>query len=117
MESVTLKEFERRTDGIFTPKNPTEPTYIMEFQAQSDSVIYHRLAMEMSSYGMAHPDCKVRGILVFLRRGLDPKTDPWHYLTKSRKKLFRVVYLDEYIRQLEKHQPDHPMVAVFKPYI
>ena len=29
MESVTLKEFERRTDGILTPRKPTEPDHPM----------------------------------------------------------------------------------------
>jgi hypothetical protein len=117
MASVTLKEFERRTDGIFTPNKPDSPTYIMEFQAQMDVDIYHRAAMEMASYAMTHKECEIRGILIFLHKGLDPKTNPWHYLTKSREKLFQIVYLDEYIHRLEKKQPNHPLVIVFKPLL
>ncbi|KPA10043.1 transposase [Candidatus Magnetomorum sp. HK-1] len=49
MQSVTLKEFERRTDGLLAPKDPKAPTYITEFQAQKDANIYHRLAMEMAA--------------------------------------------------------------------
>jgi len=52
MKSITLKEFERRTDGIFAPKDSESPTYVMEFQAQMDVNIYHRVAMEMASYAM-----------------------------------------------------------------
>jgi predicted transposase YdaD len=115
MESITLKEFERRTDGIFKPEDPDEPTYVMEFQAQNDINIYHRLTMEMSSFAMTHPNCEVRGILVFLRKRLDPKTRPWHYLSKSKDKLLRIVYLEDYVIQLEKKYPNHPMVMVFKP--
>jgi len=115
MESVTLKEFERRTDGVLKPKDPNEPTYLMEFQAQNDSNIYHRLIMEMSSFAMANSGCEVRGILVFLHKGLDPKTRPWHYLSKSKDKFLRIVYLKDYIRDLEQKYPKHPMVLVFKP--
>lgn len=115
MESVTLKEFERRTDGILKPKNPKEPTYVMEFQAQTESNIYHRLIMEMALFAMTHPDCKVRGILIFLDKDMDPKTNPWHSLSKTRNKFLRIVYMKDYIKDLEKHQPKHPLVAVFKP--
>lgn len=117
MKSVTLKEFERRTDGVLTSQEPDDPTYVMEFQAQSESKIYHRLAMEMASYAMEYDARNVRGILIFLHKGLDPKTSPWHYLTKSKEKLLRVVYLDEYIKELEMSHPDHPMVLVFKPLL
>ncbi|KPA10044.1 hypothetical protein MHK_009746 [Candidatus Magnetomorum sp. HK-1] len=115
MQSVTLKEFERRTDGLLAPKDPKAPTYITEFQAQKDANIYHRLAMEMASYAMMNQDCDIRGILVFLHKGLDPKTNPWHYLSKSKDKFLKIVYLDEFLKELEKKQPNHPMVAVFKP--
>ncbi|KPA09443.1 hypothetical protein MHK_010359 [Candidatus Magnetomorum sp. HK-1] len=115
MQSVTFKEFERRTDGVLTPKDPKAPTYIAEFQAQTDVNIYHRLAMEMASYAMKNKNCDVRGILVFLHKGLDPKSNPWHYLSKSREKFLKIVYLDEFLKELEQRHPNHPMVAAFKP--
>ena len=117
MKSVTLKEFERRSDGVLSSQDPDAPTYVMEFQAQNDSDIYHRLAMEMASYAMEHNVSDVRGILIFLHKGLDPKTSPWHYLATSKKKLLRIVYLKEYINDLEKLNPNHPMVLVFKPLL
>jgi hypothetical protein len=117
MTSVTLKEFERRTDGILEPKRPNEPTYVMEFQAQRDVNIYHRLVMEMSSYAMMKSDCDVRGILVFLHKGLDPKTKPWHNLSKTKERSLRIVYLKDYILELEKKHPNHLMVIVFKPLL
>ena len=117
MASVTLKELERRSDGILTPKDPDLPTYVMEFQAQMDTDIYHRVAVEMASYALMHKGCDIRGIVVFLHKGLDPETYPWHYLTNSKKKLLQIVYLDEYINNLEQKQPDHPFVIVFKPLL
>ena len=117
MASYTLKEFERRTDGILTPKDPDAPTYVMEFQAQMDPNIYHRVAMEMASFAMMHKDCKIRGIIIFLHKGLDPKTKPWHYLTKCRENMLQIVYFDEYIKKLEQKQPNHPLVLVFKPLL
>jgi hypothetical protein len=117
MKSITLKEFERRTDGVLESPDPDEPIYIMEFQAQNESKIYHRIAMEMASYAMEHDSRDVRGILIFLHKKFDPQTTPWHYLTKSKDKLLIIVYLDEYINKLEKSHPNHPMVLVFKPLL
>jgi len=111
---ITLKEFERRTDGILEPKDPKMPVYIAEFQAQHDNNIYHRLVMEMSSYAMEKNVLDIRGILVFFTESLDPKSNPWHYLFKSSSKLLTIVYLDDYLKKLEKINPNHPMVIVFK---
>jgi predicted transposase YdaD len=117
LKSITLKEFERRTDGVLAPQDINAPTYVMEFQAQYDSNIYHRLIMEMASYAMEYKVNDIRGILIFLHKELDPKTNPWHYLAYSKNRVLRIVYLKEYIKDLEIKHPNHPMVVVFKPLL
>ena len=117
MKSVTFKELERRSDGVLMPEDPQAPTYIVEFQAQTDKKIYHRIIMEMAAFALMQEDCDIRGILVFMHKGLDPKTNPWHSLSKSKEKFLRIVFLDEYLKKLEQRQPDHVMVAAFKPLL
>ena len=76
----------------------------------------HRLAIEMASYGKEHPKKDVQGILVFTTPDIDPKTSPWHELTKSEKGVLKVVYLQDFLDELEKDHPDHPLVAALKPW-
>ena len=117
MVSITLKEFERRTDGFLQPESEDSPVYFVEFQAYWDDTIYHRLILEMASYGVENPKREIRGILVFTEKNLDKKTLPWHELTKSNKNIFYVVYLKDYLEELEKQDPDNPLVSTFKPYL
>ena len=116
MVSITLKEFERRSDGFLEPLSDDSPVYFVEFQAYWDDTIYHRLILEMSTYGVENPKRDIRGILVFTDENLDHKTSPWHELTKSEKNVFHVVYLKKYLDELEKKEPNHPLVSAFKPY-
>jgi len=116
MKSVTFKDFEQRSDGLLESNSDNAPVYIAEFQAYSDNTVYHRLAIEMASYGKENPKKDVRGILVFTTSDIDPKTSPWHELTKSEKGVLKVVYLQDFLDKLEKDYPDHPLVAVSKPW-
>ncbi|KPA17180.1 hypothetical protein MHK_002602 [Candidatus Magnetomorum sp. HK-1] len=116
MVSITFKEFERRTDGLLEPVSDDKPVYLVEFQAYWDNTVYHRLIMEMAAYGKENPKRDIRGILVFTNKNLDLKTLPWHELTKSDKNIFKVVYLETFLDDLEKKNPDHPLVSTFKPY-
>lgn len=116
MKSVTFKEFEQRSDGFLEPDSDKEPVYIAEFQAYKDDAIYHRVIMEMAAYGKIHPGKDVRGIIVFTTSKFDPETMPWHELSKSDKNLLNIVYLDDFLDKLEQQEPDHPLVAVFKPW-
>ena len=50
----------------------------MEFQAQSDPLIYHRLLLEMALVGERHPRRVVRGFVLFAEAALDPCIEPWH---------------------------------------
>ena len=116
MVSITLKEFERRSDGFLEPQSKDSPVYFAEFQAYWDKTIYHRLALEMAAFGVENPDRDIRGILVFTDENLDKKTSPWYELTKSKKNVFHVVYLKKYLNDLEKKDPNNPLVSAFKPY-
>ena len=116
MVSITLKEFERRSDGFLQPTSERSPVYFVEFQARWDNTIYHRLIMEMAAYGVENPTRDIRGILVFTHRNIDKKTLPWNELTHSKKELFKVIYLESYLDDLEKKDPNNPLVSTFKPY-
>ena len=116
MVSITLKEFERRSDGFLQPKSEKSPVYFVEFQARWDHTIYHRLIMEMAAYGVENPKRDIRGILVFTHKSIDHKTLPWHELTLSKKEVFKVIYLEKYLNDLEEKDANHPLVSTFKPY-
>jgi predicted transposase YdaD len=116
MVSITLKGFERRSDGFFIPQSEKSPVYFLEFQAYHDQVIYHRTIMEMAAYGIQNPGREIRGIIIFTYKGLDKKTMPWHELTFSNKHVFKVIYLEDYLKKLETQNPNDPVVAMFKPY-
>jgi hypothetical protein len=72
--------------------------------------------MEMAAYGKEHPERTVRGILVFTTAALDPKTSPWYHDLNCCGEGLKVVYLDDFLKKLEKEHPDHPLPAVFKPW-
>ena len=116
MTSITLKEFERRSDGFLKPTSEKSPVFFTEFQAYWDDTIYHRLVMEMSAFGVENPKSDIRGMLVFTHENLDLKTSPWYELTHSKKDVFRVVYLENFLKDLKKKDPNHPLIATFKPY-
>jgi predicted transposase/invertase (TIGR01784 family) len=117
MISITLKEFERRADGFLQPESEESPVYFVELQAYDDETIYHRTIMEMAAYGVQNPKREIRGILVFTHQQLDNKTLPWHELTHSKKNVFKVIYLEEYLKKLQKKDANNPVVALFQPYL
>ena len=63
--SVTLKDLERRLDGLFVSETPGAPVYVVEFQAQYERTIYQRTFSAMALYSEANPDALVYGLLVF----------------------------------------------------
>ena len=75
--SVTFKRTHRSSDGVIEPEDPSEPTYILEFQVSSDKTVYPRILVEMALYNLEHADRDIRGILVFPREADDPKPDTW----------------------------------------
>ena len=118
MKSITLKEFERRSDALLEPiASKFEPFYMAEFQGYDDKTIYHRLVMEMAAFCKENPSKEIKGILVFLNSDLDPKSNPWHYLSGSKQGFLKIVYMDDVLGKLEKKDPNHPLISVFKPFI
>lgn len=54
----------------------TEIIWVIEFQAQHDPLIYHRLLLEMALVGERHPTCEVCGCLLFADAAMDPAPSP-----------------------------------------
>ena len=79
-EALSVKGLERHTDGVLIPRATTEGIWVIEFQAQHDPLIYHRLLTEIALVGERHPTREVRGCLLFADATLDPRTEPWHGL-------------------------------------
>ncbi len=55
---------------------------MIEFQAQKDPLIDHRLLIEMGLVGERHHPRPVRRLLLFLSAAQDPCTPPWDALLK-----------------------------------
>ncbi len=106
--SETLKEIERRLDGIVRPDDPAKPLTVFEVQFQKAPEIYPRVAVEMALVQQHDAMRGVQGIIFFADRALDPATAPWTAVVRR-------VYLDEALAELEKRDPGDPVVAVFKP--
>lgn len=115
-EAIDLKALERRCDGVLLPDDPSEPIWIIEFQAQADESIYFRLVTELGLLGQRHSGRIVRGQILFATEAIDPKTAPWHALSEQPDPPLKVAYLDQILERLELTDPDHPLLAVFLPY-
>ena len=117
-EALEVKGLERRTDGALIPRVATEGIWVIEFQAQYDPLIYHRLILEMALVGERHPGRVVRGFILFAQASLDPRTEPWHgLLVRDADAPLRRAYLPDLLERLARAQPEHPLLAVFLPYL
>ena len=110
LKSVTVKALERRADGVIVPESPDQPLTIVEFQFQTDDTIYGRTVVEMAAVQQAFPGRVVQGIIFFGYNNLDPQTVPWTQVVRS-------YVLPDVLREWERKQPKHPLVAVFKPLL
>ncbi len=117
MKSITLKEFELRLDGFLEPERAEEPVYFVEFQGYKDETIYHRLIKGMSSYGELNSDRLIKGMILFTKESLDPKTKLWYPLIRSVDQNVQVFYFDEILEKLGEKKPEHPLITTFKPYL
>jgi predicted transposase YdaD len=117
-EALDIKGLERRTDGVLMPQRAEEDIWVIEFQAQRDPLIYHRLVQEVGLLGERHPKRVVRGCVLFAEAALDPRTEPWHsLLERDAQAPLRRAYLPEVLRELAREAPNHPLLAVFLPYL
>ena len=113
--STTVKELERRIDGVFEPVDHEGPVYLLEFQAQSSKTAWYNLATKLGLYGESHPDTDVRGILVFLSSEIDllypdgpGNQGDW---------FFRAVYLDHFLPEWLAQNPNNPYMAALSTLV
>ncbi len=113
-----VKGLNRRSDGVLLPAAEDQPLWVIEFQAQKDPLIYHRLLIEMGLVGERHHPRPVRGLLLFLSAARDPRTPPWDaLLARDREAPIRRAYLIDILERLRRDDPEHPLLAVFLPYL
>ena len=110
LRSFTVKELERRTDGLIVPKNAKQPLTIVEFQFSRDDSIYRRVVSEMLAAQAAFHGRAVRGLIIFGSRRCDPKTVPWTQIVQS-------IVIDEAVESLRQKHSRHPLTAVLQPVV
>lgn len=108
--SVELKDIALTADGVIEPDAAEQPLFVLEFQAQPDESIYTRLVQEMVLLQRKRPGRKAEGVILFLDLSLDPETEPWC-------RVVRVYSVLDQLQQLQRHHPEHPLVAVFRPLV
>jgi len=117
-EALDVKGLQRRTDGVLMPQREDEGIWVIEFQAQADPLIYHRLVQEIGLVGERHPNRAVRGFVLFANAADDPGTEPWHSLmARDADAPLRRAYLPDVLRRLAQEVPEHPLLGVFLPYL
>jgi hypothetical protein len=110
VQSVEVKELIRRADCLATPEDPAQELLAVEFQLNRDEGIYDRIIMEAASIRMSQPSRSIRMAIVFGTAALDPRTAPWN-------KFVQAIYLDEVIPALARSEPNHFLVALFRPLL
>ena len=112
--SVTIKDIERRLDGLVEPDGHVGPTFVVEFQAQPSNKALYNLNTKIGLVGEQHPEREVLGIAVFLRAADIPGRPYWVHASGSP---IRCVALDSFLSDLLAAEPDNPFVVVFAPLI
>lgn len=112
--SVVFKALERRADHVFEPEGGEGPVYLLEIQARRSGDVYDRLVQEIALYRKTYPGRTAYGLPLFLDARADEPDSPW-VACLGRGPLLRPVYLDEVLRDAERRQPNHPLLAVFLP--
>jgi hypothetical protein len=110
LQPLTVKALERVADGLIVPDAADQPLTIVEFQFQKDDTVYRRTVVEMVFAQEAHPGRDVQGMIFFGYNNLDPRTAPWTRVVQA-------CVVSEALEELEREQPRHPLVAVFKPLL
>lgn len=117
MESVTMKQVEKRIDSVFFPVSQEYPVILFEFQMDKKDDIYHRFAIEAGVFSLQNKSREVIGRIIFRDKSVDPDTEPYNLLFKTENRFFKVYYLDELLEQFETKNPEHPLLMVFKPFL
>ena len=116
-KSVVIKEFSREMDGLLEPDDPKQPHFVVEFQNQKEESIYERTILEMASLSRANSQKTFYGIIIFGDASYDPKREPWASFTQVDGGKFQVFYLLDLLKKLSKATPDHPIIAIFYPFV
>jgi predicted transposase YdaD len=108
-----LKDIKRTCDGLLVSSDPAAPSIVVEFQVGRNADVYPRIFIEMGMYQLENPGRIVRGVLIFLNRERDPRPPTWSAI-ETCDGSFRVLYLDELLRDLGQNQP---LNAAFQPLL
>lgn len=94
-DSVELKKSGWRIDGVMRPKDPSDPFYVIEFQAYDLATFYANLFCKVFGFlELNDPAQDWRAVAIFLERSLEPDhLGPYEDLLNSAR--VRRVYLDE----------------------
>ncbi len=110
MKSVTVKEISRTLDGLMEPADAEQPMTLLEFQMQLDPHILRREAIELACLEIALHPRKIHAYAVFGTESLNPQTPPWDQVVTA-------LYLDTAVEKLATQQPNHWLVALFRPIL
>lgn len=110
LRSLTVKALERTADGLVVPEAGDQKLSLIEFQFQPDAQIYLRVIEEMTAAQRAYGMRDIQGFIFFAKSSMDPQTDPWRLVVKT-------FVLRDTLLALERREPQHPLVAVFKPLL
>ena len=115
MTSEEVKEINQIMDGLLEPDDPSKLHYVVEFQAQPEKKIFPRIIIETAVLSSANPDRTYQGIVIFLDRSVEREFNPWSAICKIKSTGFHIFYLDELLKNLERKDSTHPLVALFAP--
>lgn len=110
--SETLKNIERRIDGLCDPINHDGPVWIIEFQIERKPAALYNLLSKLGLYGELHPHRDVRGLLIVPRES-DRPAQPQGL--QGGCALLDLVYLEDWLRTLFQREPSNPFLAVLAP--
>jgi len=109
-KSVAVKSIEQTADGVIVPEEPTQRLTVVEVQFYLDPAIYLRVVIEMAMIQQQSIARPIEGMILFLSSKLDPRTEPWC-------RVVRAFSLIDLLESLERRDPIHPLVAVFRPLV
>jgi len=112
-QSESVKGLDRHIDGVFYPEDEAAPILVLEIQGYREKAVYHRLLEAIAGLSRLHGCRPVYGALLFLRRECDPRTEPFHALSRSGIPWFQAFLLEEACGRLTA---DHPLAALFFPF-
>lgn len=112
--SLTVKDLERRLDGIYEPRGHDGPVYAIEFQGRPAATAWYNLLSKVGLYGEQHPQRDVQGLLILLHKSHAPA---FPSCAGGADSPLTAVYLEQFLPDWLERERDNPFVAVFAPLI